>query len=274
MSPPFGRLALHTWTLDTTLLPDAIAAARTAGFDAVELRRIDFVRGHERGLTDDGVIAEIKAGGLRVAVLGVEAGWLFATGAESKRLFDVFALSCRNAVALGCDTLMSAPGPFSGPLDDAKANLRTAGDIAAAHGVRIAVEFSAPHDALNRLDIARDLIAAAGHKSCGLLLDAYHLQRSGATGRAFADVPVEDIFVFQYSDVSAIPPDPTDKRPTDRLLPGKGVIPWHEVFGLLREKNYTGYISLEAPNPETWARPPLEVAREALAATRSLLASA
>jgi len=45
------------------------------------------------------------------------------------------------------------------------------------------------------------------------------------------------------------------------------------VFQLLKEKNYAGFLSYEAPNPELWIRPSVEVAREAAAATRELLAA-
>ena len=34
----FGELALHTWVVDTTPLAGALAAACSAGFNAVELR--------------------------------------------------------------------------------------------------------------------------------------------------------------------------------------------------------------------------------------------
>jgi sugar phosphate isomerase/epimerase len=51
-----------------------------------------------------------------------------------------------------------------------------------------------------------------------------------------------------------------------------GTVRWREVFQLLREKNYGGYLSYEAPNPEYWSRPPVEVARESVEATRKLLA--
>jgi hypothetical protein len=40
---------------------------------------------------------------------------------------------------------------------------------------------------------------------------------------------------------------------------------------LIAAKGYGGYLSYEAPNPATWSRPPEEVARTALAATRALL---
>jgi 2-keto-myo-inositol isomerase len=219
------------------------------------------------------VLDLIRKSGIPVGVLGVEYGWLFATGAESKRLFGVFRESCENAVALGCDMLMSAPGPVSGPVAGAIKHLREAGDIAAEYGLRLAIEFNSQHDVLNRLEVLHELIAGAGKRNCGYLIDAYHFARSGAGGRGFADVPAEQIFCFQYSDLS---PNPVTgvRRPTDRLPPGKGTIKWREVLGLLAEKGYTGYLSYEAPNPEQWARPPYEVAREGVALTRAILKDA
>ncbi len=86
-------------------------------------------------------------------------------------------------------------------------------------------------------------------------------------------MPAEKIFCFQYSDLSANPVTGV-KRPTDRLPPGKGVVKWREMLGLLAEKKYTGYLSYEAPNPELWARSPYDVAREGVELTRELLRDA
>jgi len=271
LKPFRDRLALHTWTLDTTPLADVLRVAQQAGWNAVELRRVDFTRGYDAGLTNEQVLALVRASGLKVGIVGTEYGLLFAQGAELKRLFDVLAQTCANAVALGCNMLMLAPGPNTGTVAEAAANLRTAGEIVQAHGVRLALEFSAGHDVINHLAVARDIIARANHPHCGLLLDAYHLERTGGGGRGFAGVASEEIFAFQYSDV---PPTPLtgDRRPVDRLAPGKGVIPWGDVLGLLREKGYAGYLSYEAPNPAHWSRPPLEVAREGVECMRALLA--
>jgi 2-keto-myo-inositol isomerase len=273
MTDKFGRLALHMWTIDTTPLATALAAARDAGYDAVELRRTDFKRCFDAGMSNAQVLDLIREAGIPVGVLGVEYGWLFATGEESRRLFGVFRESCENAVALGCGMLMSAPGPVNGPISEAIKYLRQAGDIAAEYGLRLAIEFNSQHDVLNRLEVLRELITGAGRANCGYLIDAYHFARSGAPGRGFEDVPGEQIFCFQYSDLS---PDPVTgvRRPTDRLPPGKGVVKWREVLGLLAEKGYTGYLSYEAPNPEQWARSPYAVAREGVALTRKLLADA
>ena len=119
MSQQFGRLALHMWTIDTTPLAIALDAAKQAGYDAVELRRTDFKRCFDAGMSNERVLDLIKKSGIPCGVLGVEYGWLFATGEESKRLFKVFRESCENAVALGCDTLMSAPGQVNGPIKGA-----------------------------------------------------------------------------------------------------------------------------------------------------------
>jgi len=273
MAHRFGRLALHMWTIDTTPLATALAAAREAGYDAVELRRIDFKRCYDAGMSNAQVLDVVRNSGIAVGVLGVEYGWLFATGEESRRIFGVFRESCENAVALGCDMLMSAPGPFTGTVADAIANLRAAGDIAAEFGLKLAIEFNSQHEVLNCLAVQREIVSGAAKTNVGLLLDAYHLARSGAPGRGFADVPADDIFCFQYSDLSSSPVTGV-KRPTDRLAPGKGTVRWHDVLGLLAEKNYTGYLSYEAPNPDLWARSPYEVAREGVELTRALLRDA
>jgi sugar phosphate isomerase/epimerase len=273
MTDKFGRLALHMWTIDTTPLATALDAAKQGGFDAVELRRTDFKRCYEAGMSNAQVLELVKNSGIPVGVLGVEYGWLFATGAESDRLFKDFRISCENAVALGCDTLMSAPGQVQGPIRDAIVYLKRAGDIAAEFGLRLGIEFNSQHDVLNSLAVLTELIEGANKPNCGYLIDAYHFTRSGAGGRGFANVPPDKIFCFQYSDLS---PNPVTgvRRPTDRLPPGKGVVKWKEMLGLLHEKGYTGYLSYEAPNPEQWERSPYDVAREGVELTKKLLRDA
>jgi sugar phosphate isomerase/epimerase len=266
------RLALHTWSLDTTPVSEALAAIKAAGWSAAELRWIDFTRLRDQGKSNEQVLDLVRASDVKVGVIGTEYGLIFAAGAERDRLLESLEITCANAVALGCEMVMIAPGQNEGSLERAAANFRAGGEVAKRHGVRLALEFNSAHSVLNRLRIARDVLAAANHAHCGLLLDAYHLERSGDGGRGFADVPPEQIFAFQYSDVPA-GPQSAQRRPTDRLPPGKGIVRWREVFGLLAEKGYAGYLSYEAPNPLQWARPPQEVAREALEATRALLAS-
>jgi sugar phosphate isomerase/epimerase len=273
MTPPFAGLALHTWSIDTTPIGEALIAAREGGFTAAEIRRIDFVRAFERGMTNDQVLHTIKASGMPICTLGVEYGWLFATGEDSKRLYGVFRESCANAVAVGCKQIMSAPGPFVGTIKDAIPHLKNAAEIAGEFGLELAIEFNSQHDVLNHVDVLAELINGADAKNAGMLLDAYHLQRSGSPGRGFAHIPGEQIFAFQYSDCSATPVTGV-KRPMDRLLPGLGVVQWEPLLQLLAEKNFSGHLSYEAPNPIYWDVDPVEVTRNAVDATGKILSRA
>ena len=272
MPHPFRGLALHTWTVDTTPLEGALAAAKSAGFDAVELRRVDFERSAGRGLSNAAVLDMVRAAGLPVSAMGVEYGWVFSTGAERERLFGVFREACENAVALGCGLMMSAIGPGATSTDEAVDNIRRAGEIAGRFGLKVTVEYQFQHPVVRSLDILRDLIARAGAANVGLLLDAYHLQRGGRPGRGFEDVPGAEIFYVQFSDVPDAPPP--GLPPVDRLPPGQGVVDWTGLFGLLAEKGYDGYLSYEAPNPAHWQQPAAEVAKHGAVATRRALARA
>jgi sugar phosphate isomerase/epimerase len=262
------RLALHTWTLDSTPLADALRAAREAGWNAVELRRIDFNRAVEAGKSADDVIALVRASGLPVACVGVEMGWLWAEGAERRRLLAVFAEQCARAAVLGCTTVMSPVDRGEGSVAQAAASVREVGDLAAAARVRLAVEFNSQAAQINSLPRMREVMARAGHPACGLLLDTYHLHRSGATVRDLDDVAPAEIAYVQYSDVPATT-KPGEAMP--RLAPGFGVVPFKDWFRAFAAKGYTGYLSYEAPDPAAWARPPADVSRDALKATRSVL---
>lgn len=263
------RLALHTWTLDSTPLPDVLRIARDAGWPAIELRRIDFARAAEKGQPAEAVLDLVRRSGLTVACVGGQLGWMFSDGAEHARLLGAMNESCRWAQALGARTVMSPADMGEGDLARAAAAVREVGDMGAAHGVRIALEAPSQAAQLNTIQRLREVLAKAGHPSCGLLVDAYHLHRGGGGLRAVEELAPADIAYVQYSDVpeSGLQPGQT----LDRLPPGRGIVPFREFFALIARSGYAGYCSYEAPNPGAWARDPLTVAREALAATHAVL---
>ncbi len=186
----------------------------------VELRRVDFKRAEERGLSTTEVLGLVRANGLPVSAVGCEYGWAFCAKEDRERLFASLQEACEKAVMLDCATVMSGIGPGTASLDEAVANIRHAGEIVARHGLRLALEYQFQHPIVSRLEILRELIAKAGQKNVGLLLDAYHLQRGGRPGRGFEEVPASEIFYVQYSDVPNAPPNAAP--PVDRLPPGHG----------------------------------------------------
>jgi len=269
-----NRIALHTWTLDTTPLADALRIARETGYNAVELRHVDFMRGHKAGLSEDAMVKLVRDANIKVAVIGTESGVIFASGEELKRLLASLRYVSEKAVALGCDVIMVSPGQSApGGMAAAQQNLKTCAEVTAEYGLRIALEFNSRHPVIRTLENGMELVDAVDMKNCGLLLDTYHLHCSGGNGTSFKDVPVEKIFTFQFSD--APPGPPSDSRqPVDRLPPGKGAAPFVDIFRTLMAIGYQGYMSYEAPNPAQWNRAPEEVAREGAELVRALLARA
>jgi sugar phosphate isomerase/epimerase len=156
-----------------------------------------------------------------------------------------------------------------GDLARAADGVRRAGDVVARHGLALELEFNSQCEQVNTLERGRELLAAAGHPAVRLLLDTYHLHRSGATPRSVADLGPGEIGYVQYSDVPASGLEPGKAMP--RLAPGRGVVPFREYFAAFAATGYAGPFSYEAPDAEAWTRPPEDVAREALAATRAVL---
>jgi sugar phosphate isomerase/epimerase len=261
-------LALHTWTLDTTPLQKLLEVAQRTGWDAVELRRLDFERSEAAGQSEADVLDLVRSSGLAVSAVGVTAGWMFAEGPSREQLLKTFERSCEAAATLGCSIAMSAVDRERGDIHRAADSVREVGELAARYGVRVALEFNSQVAQFNTLESLREVLALAAQPAVGLLLDTYHLQRSSCT---FGDVALEEIAYVQYSDTPRGGSQPG--YTTDRLPPGRGAVDFPGVFGLLEEKGYTGALSYEAPNPEAWARDPEEVAREALDATRGILNS-
>jgi 4-hydroxyphenylpyruvate dioxygenase len=164
---------------------------------------------------------------------------------------------------------MSPVDPRSGSVRQAADRAREVGDIAARHGVRLALEFNSQAEQLNTIERVREVLSLAGHPHCGLLFDTYHFQRSGGELQAIDALTPDELAYVQFSDVPASGLKPG--MAIDRLPPGRGVVPFRAIFDRLSRKGYSGYMSYEAPNPAAWARDPEEVAREALAAARTVL---
>jgi 2-keto-myo-inositol isomerase len=269
-----NRIAIHTWTLDTTPLVDALRIAGEAGYNGVELRHADFMRCRKAGISEDAMVKLVRDANIKVAVIGTESGVLFESGEELKRLLGSLRYVSEKAVALDCDVIMVSPGQSApGGITAAKQNLKTCAEITAEYGLKLALEFNSRHPVINTLAAGMEVINAVNMKNCGLLLDTYHLHCSGGNGATFKDVPVEQIITFQFSDAPPGPPSDT-RMPVDRLPPGKGTAPFVEIFKTLMALSYQGYLSYEAPNPAQWNRPPAEVAREGAELVRALLSKA
>ena len=77
---------------------------------------------------------------------------------------------------------MCAPGQNVGPVSDAIENLKRGAYICGKRGLKLAIEFNSQHAVLNSIAALREILDGAGRPNAGMLLDAYHMERSGAGG--------------------------------------------------------------------------------------------
>lgn len=141
------------------------------------------------------------------------------------------------------------------------------GDEAMACGVKIALE-AAAFSMLPSVDLAAQLIREAGHHNTGLLLDIWHVYRSGTDYGALADlVPAGSILAVELNDGLALPAENLYEDTFDnRQLCGQGDFDVVTFIRTLHTLGYTGPWGIEMMSVHHRTLQPERAARQALQA--------
>lgn len=205
--------------------------------------------------------------------------YTFRTPEEFQQLKD----ECRRLSAIsqeiGCSTLVIVPSslPSGMTWDKAKAETvsttRQLADIAAPFGVGLAFEFLAPPScSVRTLSQAWEVVQAAQRQNVGLVLDTYHFHVGGSTWDSLEYFDIDRLYIVHLNDAEDLPLDQlTDGH---RLLPGEGIFPLKGMLSRLHDRGYDGAYAIEIMRPAYRERDPLEYARAAFDATRTVLAEA
>ena len=264
------RLALHTWTLDSSPLPDV--APDRAG------RR---VAGHRAPA--DRLRASRRDGPARRGGAGPGARERPRRGVRRRPAgLDVRRRRGAGAAPRGDDRVLPVgAGPRRLDRDEPRRHGRRATSRgrpppSARSGTSAPRTGSGSRSRRRRRPPSSTRSSGSGRCSRGRAIPRAASWSTPTTSTAAAagsapwrsSLPAEIAYV-QFSDVPASGLQPG--QTLDRLPPGRGIVPFREFFRSSRDSGYAGYCSYEAPNPAAWARDPLTVAREALAATHAVL---
>jgi sugar phosphate isomerase/epimerase len=203
-----------------------IEAACRAGFTAFGVLDYDLGRFLEND-TLPSLASLLADNGMDYVELEFLTQW-WTTGPERERSDESRRLLFTAADALGAHHVKVAPDlvDVSRPDVDfwAEAFHELAVD-AADHGTRVALEFM-PFANISTLDQAVAVAQRADHPAAGLLVDQWHVQRSGLAPEAVASVPIDLLVAVELDDGTKEPVgDPYDDTCLRRLVPGEGDFP-------------------------------------------------
>jgi sugar phosphate isomerase/epimerase len=274
---PASDLVLFAGSMPATPFRDLVAAAAAAGFDGLSLWPLMYRRAQSReGLDPVTMRAIADDAGVRVTDLDPCGDWLPADpNASAEGIFRVDwgrQQFFDAAAALGADTL-SAVHLTGGAVDRAAAvdGFATLCDDAAAHGLRVALEFM-PFSGIPDLASGWSIVEEADRPNGGLVLDVAHFVRSGRGDDVLAQVPPERIYSIQLADGPAEPPgDLVDEAMFHRALPGEGDFGVAVLLAALAARGVRARVGPELYQ-RSWAdATPAELARRLMAATRAVL---
>jgi len=225
--PGVPELILWAGSVKGLTLTERIRAARAGRFTAVSLFPFDVTAAED----DAAGVRELHdLHALRIAVVDPLTMWLPGSrvpeglpiddpahgGIDPEGMFEL-------AVALGAE-LISALALYDELVDPATGAhaFSMLCDRAAERELRVGLEFI-PGTGIPDLGLAWEIVRRADRENGGLVIDAWHLFRSGAGADRLREVPAERIFALQLADAPlAAPADLAYESLHARLLPGDG----------------------------------------------------
>jgi sugar phosphate isomerase/epimerase len=275
---PFGY-CLNTSTIRGNKLDivGVIAAASKAGFHALEpwMMEIDAYTASGGTLKDLGT--RIADAGLTVEGAIAFNGFLDDDDARRAASMERLKVDMDKVAQIGGTRIAVPPGNSKSAvsLDKAGEYYRAALEMGETMRVQPLLELWGTHPILGPLSHGIYVTVAAGRADASLLLDVFHLYKSGTPFAALKQINGASLHIMHLNDY----PQAADRATLNdgsRIYPGDGVAPFREILRTLRDGGFRGYLSLELFNKEYWAKSAdenLKTAMEKIRATvRSSLA--
>lgn len=242
-------------------LERVLAAAAGAGFGGVALDWFSLRSAERAGLATAEVAEQIRDLGL--AITDLSALGLGPDASTDERVTSSMARRCAELGVPLCALVLAVP-PSSALYD----RIARCADTFTAHGVRLALEF-VPYAAVRTLAEAWAVCERVGWDRCGLLVDTWHLARSGGSPSELAGLGAHELACVQLAD--AAPEAGTDLAEESRrarLLPGEGTVDFAAVAAALTTIGFDGPLGTEVLSVGLAARSPEDVARTCSTAAR------
>ena len=256
-SEPFGY-CLNTSTIRGNQLGivRAVEAAAKAGFHAIEpwITELD-------AYTKDG--GSLKDLGKRIADAGLTVenaiafnSFLNDDATERAAALERLKVDMDKVAQIGGKRIAAPPGnnrAATVTLDNAARYYREALELGEKMGVQPLLELWGTHPLLGPLRNGVYAAVAAGRPHARLLLDVFHIYKSGTPFTSLAQIAGASLHVMHINDYPQAA-DASTLNDGNRVYPGDGVAPFRQILRDLRDSGFRGYFSLELFNREYWTK--------------------
>lgn len=259
-------IGLGTACLLKTALPEFIDIAARHGFRRITVRPYAFAEALRQGATEAGLRRRLWDAGIEVTMIdglnhglpGVPSPDTLDSSTRALMPPDVLyppdEASClRTASALGARILnvIAYRGRIV-PVEQMAEAVSGTCRRAAALGIQVALEFL-PESGIPDLDCARQILEACNEPNCGIVLDVFHLGRSGGTVDDVSRLPPGAIAGIQISDRK---PGGGEHVPFGgRLMPGEGELPLGALVTAALDNSPAATVDIEVLNAELGGLP-------------------
>lgn len=221
---------IHTATVPVELVISAnslrnadfrsrVHAASEAGFQGIGMRVGDYHSARESGLSDADMRAILADAGLRVFEIEAEWDWAEPLEGERRTMLDTLIHRIPDAFEYRCLNAFVFPQHPIAQLVDGYARLC---ELAAEAGLIVGLEFI-PYSGIPDLPSAEQIVRLADRPNGGLIIDSWHLVRSGGSAATLLELAADDVVSIQLSDVLPQPmADLADEARHHRQIPGQG----------------------------------------------------
>ena len=147
----------------------------------------------------------------------------------------------------------SAPNAAPVTLDNAAKYYREALEMGEKMGVRPLLELWGTHPVLGPLRNGIYVPVACGRPDASLLLDVFHLYKSGTPFTSLTQINGAALHVMHINDYPQAA-DSSTLNDGNRIYPGDGVAPFTQILRVMRDNGFRGCFSLELFNRDYWAK--------------------
>src|SRR5690606_4928937 len=140
---------------------------------------------------------------------------------------------------IGGTRIAAAPGNSRTPvsLDNAGRYYREALEMGETMGVQPLLELWGTHPLLGPLSHGVHVTVAAGRADASLLLDVFHLYKSGTSFESLKQINGASLHVMHINDYPQAD-DPSTLDDSNRLYPGDGVAPLSQIIRDLHDSGF------------------------------------